>query len=92
MNVSIKVRRTLVNSMFKKVGKLSMKSLSMTNSGKLVSLISADLFAIERGLSFCSMIIASPVVHVTSYIIIGFYYSWEYALIVFATWIFTFLM
>lgn len=75
--------------MFDKIAKLSMKSLSETNSGKLVSLISSDLFSCERGLSFSCMIIASPIVNIISYIIIGTQFSWEYAGIVFGVWLFT---
>jgi hypothetical protein len=36
-----------------------------------VSLISSDLFSCERGLSFSCMIIASPIVNMISYVIIG---------------------
>jgi ATP-binding cassette, subfamily C (CFTR/MRP), member 1 len=78
--------------MFEKVGKLSMKSLSETNSGKLVTLISADLMATERGLSFASMIIASPVVNIFAYVLIGTFYSWEYSGIVIGVWLLTFFM
>ena len=83
------MRRTLVAALFDKIAKLSMKSLGETNSGKLVSLISADLFNCERGLSFSCMILASPIVNFISYIIIGTQFSWEYAGIVFGVWIFT---
>ena len=83
------MRRTLIAALFEKVARLSIKSVSETNSGKLVSLVSSDLFACERGLGFSSMIVASPIVNIFSYILIGFYYSWEYAGIVFGTWIFT---
>jgi hypothetical protein len=44
MITCINIRRTLVAALFKKVESLSMKSLSETSSGKLVSLISADMF------------------------------------------------
>jgi hypothetical protein len=44
MITCICIRRTLVAALFKKVEALSMKSLSETSSGKLVSLISADMF------------------------------------------------
>jgi ABC-type multidrug transport system fused ATPase/permease subunit len=92
MRTSIKNRRTLVAAMFEKVGNLSMKSLSETNSGKLVSLISSDLMATERGLAFSAMIIASPIVNIFAYSLIGVFYSWEYAGIVFAVWLFVFFL
>ena len=47
---SIRMRRTLVAVIFEKVVNLSMRSLIATNSGKLISMISSDLFASERTL------------------------------------------
>ena len=42
--IATKVRRILVGGLFDKVSKLSVKSMTETGSGKLISLISADLF------------------------------------------------
>ena len=67
-----------------------MKSLNETSSGKLVSLISADMFQIERGLGFSPMVFGTVLVNFLSYIIIGVTYSWVYSGIVFAVWILTF--
>ena len=58
--------------LFEKVCKLSMKSLIATNSGKLISVISADLFAVERSLAFSPLILVFPIVNGFTYIIIGF--------------------
>ena len=44
------LRRTLVANMFDKILNLSLKSLVETESGKLVAIISADLFIVERQL------------------------------------------
>jgi ABC-type multidrug transport system fused ATPase/permease subunit len=44
----IKVRRTLSAVMFDKVIQLSVESLQRTNGAKIITLISADLFAVER--------------------------------------------
>lgn len=41
---AIMMRRTLCAVMFDKVAALSVKSLGETNIGKLISLISSDLF------------------------------------------------
>ena len=64
----------------------SMKSMTETNSGKLISLISADLFIIERGLSILSLNFAAPFISMFTcyllYILIGI----EYTLMVFAIW------
>jgi hypothetical protein len=48
--MGVRGRKVLVTAMFNKVGKLSMRSLTRTNSGKLVTLISADILALERGM------------------------------------------
>jgi len=42
--MAINIRKVLVSSIYDKVGKLSIKSLTETNSGKLISLVSSDLF------------------------------------------------
>ena len=84
---SIRMRRTLVSVLFDKVVKLSMKSLIATNSGKLISLISADLFAIERNLAFTPLIITFPIVNIFTYVLIGITNSWINSLIVFGVWI-----
>jgi ABC-type multidrug transport system fused ATPase/permease subunit len=40
---AIKLRKTLIASLYDKVTKLSMKSLAETNSGKLVTIVSGDI-------------------------------------------------
>lgn len=42
--MAVRMRKTLVSAMYDKVSVLSMKSLTETNSGKLITLISADIF------------------------------------------------
>jgi len=76
-----------VAALYDKVVKLSVKSITETNSGKLISLISADLFAIERGLGLCPIIIAAPFINMVAY---GFLWSiigFGYTMIVFGFWI-----
>ena len=84
---SIRMRRTLVAVIFDKVCHLSMKSLIETNSGKLISVISADLFAAERSLAFSPIILAFPFVNAFTYTLIGLLSSWANSLIVFGIWI-----
>jgi hypothetical protein len=60
VHVTLKLRRTLVSALFYKVTKLSVKSIASTNSGKLISLISADLFLIEKGLALFPNLLAAP--------------------------------
>lgn len=89
---SIRMRRTLVAVIFDKVINMSMKSLIATNSGKLIAVISSDLFAVERSLAFSPMILAFPFVNVFAYTVIGLTGSWVNALIVFGVQIIIFLV
>lgn len=41
--IAIKVRKTLIAALYTKISKLSMKSLTETNSGKLVTIVSGDI-------------------------------------------------
>ena len=83
---SIKLRRILVGALYDKVVRLSVKSMTETNSGKLISLISADLFQIERGMSFFPVVIAAPFVNIAAYTILAFTVGWQYMLIVIGCW------
>lgn len=58
--MAVKVRKTFVSSMYDKVGSLSMKSLTETNSGKLITMISADIQSMERGLTYGPMMFTAP--------------------------------
>ena len=81
-----------MSALFSKVVKLSMKSITVTNSGKLISLISADLFLIEKGLAVFPIMFAAPFINIVAGFlltdIIGLYYT----LLAFAFWIVTILM
>lgn len=87
---SIMMRRTICDLMFEKVSNLSHDSIAKTNVGKLISLISNDLFAIERTLQFAPMLFVLPVANILCYLLIGFYFDWISSLIVFAAYIFCF--
>ena len=50
MRLGVRIRKTLISSMYNKISKLSMKSLTRTNSGKLVTIVSGDIQAVERPL------------------------------------------
>lgn len=80
---SIRMRRTLVNVMFDKVAMLTLEGLQRTNSGKIITLISSDLFAIERMLTFVPMVFVLPIANVFCYLLIGFNFGWWSSLIVF---------
>ena len=51
----------LSHLLFDKVTALSIESLAKTSSGKLIAMISSDLFAVERTFTFAPLIIVSPV-------------------------------
>ncbi len=80
---SINMRKAIVMAMFNKVSRLSLKSLSETNSGKLITLISSDIFAVERNMQFAPLIISAPISNVVAYVIIGVTSGWQYSAIVF---------
>ena len=70
------MRRTLVAVMFDKVANLSMKSLISTSSGKFITVISSDLFFVEKGLAFTALIIAVLPVNIFTYVLIGYLSNW----------------
>ena len=46
--IATNVRKTIISAMYDKCFTLSMKAMTETNSGKLITLISADIFTVER--------------------------------------------
>ena len=84
---SMNARKVLMAAMYDKVGRLSLKSVTETNSGKLIALISADWFAIEKASAIASGCFVAPFVNVVCYVLIGLTAGWFYALIVFAVWV-----
>ena len=85
--VALNIRKTLISALYTKISKLSMKSLTETNSGKLITIVSGDIQAIERALGAAPIILAAPFVNIIAYLILGFSAGWEYAGITFAIWI-----
>ena len=86
IRVTLKLRRTLVSALFDKVTKLSVKSMASTNSGKLISLISADLFLIEKGLSVFPILFAAPFINLTGGYLLSQIIGLWYTLMVFVFW------
>ena len=58
------MRKVFIIAMYDKVGKLSLKSLSETNSGKLITLISSDIFAVEKGMTMSPFVIVGPMMNI----------------------------
>jgi len=89
---SIRMRRTLCAVMFDKVTSLSVESLSKTSSGKLIAMISSDLFALERQFTFAALIMVFPVCNLFTFLYVGFRFGWIPAVIVLACFIFSFVI
>ena len=89
---SMNARKVLMAAMYDKVAKLSLKSVTETNSGKLIALISSDWFAIEKAISISTNAFAAPLVNMVCYAFIGFTAGWLYALVVFGVWVVMILM
>lgn len=78
--------------MYDKIGRLSMKSLIATNSSKLITLISSDIFSVERGLTTAPTVLAAPFINIVCYIFLGFTAGWWYSLGTFLFWIIIFVL
>jgi ABC-type multidrug transport system fused ATPase/permease subunit len=89
---SIRMRRTLCATLYDKVTTLSIESLAKTSSGKLIAMISSDLFALERTLTFAAMVLVFPVANLFAHVLIGFYFGWVPAAIVLTCFLLTFLI
>lgn len=85
--ISIKLRRVLVAALYLKTIKLSMKSMTETNSGKLISLINGDLQQVELGMSFCPLVVAAPFINFVAYCFIANRIGVVSTLIPFGCWI-----
>ena len=69
-----------------------MKSITETNSGKLISLISADLFTMEKGLAFFPVLFASPFINLLGCYIISTMVELKTTAIILGFWFITFVM
>jgi ABC-type multidrug transport system fused ATPase/permease subunit len=70
-----------------KISRLSMQSLTETNSGKLITIVSGDIQAIERSLAITTVVIAAPFVNLVAYTVLIFTSGWIYAGITFGIWV-----
>ena len=85
--LGVKIRKILVSSLYDKLGKLSMKAITSTNSGKLITLVSGDIFMIERGLAFSPMILTTPLTNIAVVILVGVTSHWSNSIIVFVFYV-----
>ena len=64
-----------------------MKSLTETNSGKLITIVNSDIQQIERPLGVTVIMIGTPVVNILAYVIIVIECGWLYSGITFGIWL-----
>ena len=88
--LALKLRKTLMSALYDKIAELSMESLIKTNSGKLVSVFSSDIYSIERGLYMAPIALGAPIINVFSIILIGLMIGWWYSLGLLIAFIFIF--
>jgi len=81
---AVKMRKTFVAALFNKVSRLSMKALTQTNSGKLITIVGGDIQAIERPLALVSVIFAAPFVNLVALVVIWMRIGWQSSLITLA--------
>ena len=86
---ALRFRRTLVAALYDKTVSLSMKSFTECHSGKLISLISADLFTVERGVSIFPILFAAPIINLTCCYFLTLWLGVQYTAIVLGFWIVT---
>ena len=80
--MAIKLRKTIISAMYDKVARLSTKSMTETNSGKLITIISGDIFNVERPLQLLPILLAVPWVLLLSL----FYVAWGSGSVLFAVY------
>jgi ABC-type multidrug transport system fused ATPase/permease subunit len=86
--MGVRLRKTLVGAMFNKVGRMSLKSMARTNSGKLVALISADIMQIERPVTLICIAISGGLLNITVFVIIGLLFKkWIYVVFIAGVWV-----
>ena len=89
--MALETRKLLVSAVYDKLANMSMRSLTETNSGKLITLVSSDIFTLERPLTMAPFCLVSPIINIACYGLIWFIAGWPYAVMLFGLWIFTLL-
>lgn len=85
--MAIRLRKAIVSAMYDKVAKLSTKSLTETNSGKLITIISGDIFNVERAICILPIFPAAPLITLLCMYYISRNNGWWYSLVTLAVWI-----
>ena len=82
--IGFRIRRVLVSALYDKVSRLSVRSVSSVNSGKLISLVSSDLYQIEKGLGMSPGLFAAPFINLYAFALLYSLLGWEKMLVVLA--------
>ena len=83
---SVAIRKSLTAAMYTKISKLSMRSLTETNSGKLITIVSGDLQQVTQMMHLVSFLIAAPFVNLVAFIVLGTTGPWSTAAITGGIW------
>jgi ABC-type siderophore export system fused ATPase/permease subunit len=62
------------------------------NSGKIITIISSEIFAVERGFVNFPLAFVSPLLNIACYCFLGIIAGWWFALGVFVFWILLIIM
>jgi ABC-type multidrug transport system fused ATPase/permease subunit len=73
--------------MYTKIAKLSMRSLTETNSGKLITIVSGDLQMVTNMFHLVSFLICAPFVNLVAFIVLGTTGNWSTAAITAVIWL-----
>jgi ABC-type transport system involved in cytochrome bd biosynthesis fused ATPase/permease subunit len=84
---SVNLRKVMISAVYEKVNKLSMKSITETNSGKLITIVSGDIQSVERAMAIAPIVLAAPFINIVAYIAIWLTSGPEYALVTFIIWV-----
>ena len=76
-----KFRRTITTNLFDKSAKLSAKSISETNCGKMISLISADLMMADMAFVMFPLIFVGPFAALLVCGLIWYKFNWFYGFV-----------
>jgi ABC-type multidrug transport system fused ATPase/permease subunit len=72
--LAIKINRGISTLLYQKILNLSQKSLAMASTGKLVTLVSAELQTLEKTFWYITYLIASPAMQIASFI----YFAYDF--------------
>ena len=73
--LAVRINRCVTSLLYQKVMRLSQKSLAVSSSGKLVTLISSELQTIEKSFWFITYVFTSIFIFFIAFGIFGYYYK-----------------